>query len=48
MGAHLTEKAKALDDTIVQVDEFRLSELVNVNFHRCVLRRPSRRTVLEA
>jgi len=35
MRSHLMKEAKALDDTIVQVDEFRISQLIDVNFHWC-------------
>jgi hypothetical protein len=34
MGTHLPDQAKPLNDLLVQMDELRLGERVDVNFHR--------------
>ena len=34
MSAHLVEKTQALDDAVVEIDEFGLGQLVNIDRHR--------------
>jgi hypothetical protein len=33
MGPHLLEKAQARDDAVIEVNEFGLGQLVNINLH---------------
>jgi len=35
MRTHLVQEAKTLHDSMVEVDEFRLGEFVNVDLHHC-------------
>jgi len=33
MRAHMAQKSQPLDDSVVQVDEFRFAELFDIDFH---------------